>query len=505
MDPTDQQQAIFDRLRTGNEWLVIDALAGSGKTSTLLHALPSCAQKSVIMTAFNKRTADELTGRLIGIPKVKGTFWGASTFHSAGLRMLTQRGKFDVKPEATEQLVNEAADTMAWSLKVSFKVRKAVTRLLRIFKETFSGPEIDINEVRSIATNYTAFTELTDEEIDQASNLIVRAYDLGMTLKRDAIDFCDMVWLPVVLDLQPKSRYQGVFVDELQDLSLVQYELIRKLVAPNGRVVGVGDKKQTLYSWKGGLGAEIFKMMTAQGASTMPLTTSFRCSQAVVKEANAIVPELRAWSGANIGSISYLPQGELAQSLIVTINSGGENLITMAKARTMFVLSRTNAPLLNVALDLYELNIEFVLLGFDEIVMPLINLVKKLDKSSRMRFIANLNTWHRVELARAEQQHSAGWSERIEDQFKALSTLVTRIDPHQLEGLLYDIGSVKESNITLSTTHKIKGLEADYVYLLRNTFARHQNRREPFPDEELWAEYVGITRSRNHLIWVESE
>ena len=55
-----QQLAIFDWFKNGRGNLVVKALAGTGKTSTSVHAVSLAPERRVLMCAFNKRIAVEL-------------------------------------------------------------------------------------------------------------------------------------------------------------------------------------------------------------------------------------------------------------------------------------------------------------------------------------------------------------------------------------------------------------------------------------------------------------
>ena len=91
-----------------------------------------------------------------------------------------------------------------------------------------------------------------------------------------------------------------------------------------------------------------------------------------------------------------------------------------------------------------------------------------------------------------------------------------------IKQLLSEILIPNQSGVLLSTVHKVKGLEADRVFLLKQTFGRY--RRRPGDDddeestvgslltytgghqtseEELNIEYVAITRAKEHVIWVD--
>lgn len=275
---TEEQLAIYEFIRAGKGHLLIDALAGSGKTTALLNGLKYVPQKSVLMCAFNKPIADELQSRMGQAPA--GSLWKAATFHSCGLKIVqAHRPRIDVRKEASEDLVNEAA--LEWEAnqasgsgdygrvvrggtnemplsrwrpreeskekikRVAFSVRRVAVDLLRKMKETQTARELVSDVIRGLGETYDLFRKLDESEITTAIFVAARAYYYGQDLKtRRSIDFCDMTWLPIVLDLAPPSRFQVVFVDEAQDLSLPQLQLVKKLVAPNGRLVMVGDLYQ---------------------------------------------------------------------------------------------------------------------------------------------------------------------------------------------------------------------------------------------------------------------
>lgn len=508
---TDEQQAIYDFLSTGTSHLLITALAGTGKTHVLVNAIKSIPQKSVLLTAFNKSAAEELQTRLPTAPK--GSVWSVHTFHAAGLNILKRRkGGLEVNARATEELINEAAIGFIADndVRINFQVRRAATKTLRTLKETCHMPEIEFEQCKLAGETYSHFIDLTDDkDIELACFLTMRAYDLGLYIDdRTQIDFCDMVWLPVVLDLAPPSRYQAVFVDEMQDLSLLQWELIKKLVAPNGRIVGVGDLRQGIYSWRGATGEIVFdEMEKTMNAVKMPLTRTFRCSKAVVREAQRLVPELKEAepTGLQIGDNAGSVRNVSFDQMIATLEDDDDSFNLGGHAQTStFVLSRTNADLLNVALDLWLNDVEFTMLGSKEIIEPLIDIVKDKDKSSLQRFVTNITRWAQDEMKRAEKSDSPALADRVEQQYASLMAIVTAVnDPRRIEPALRALSGIQGSMIRLSTVHKAKGLEATRVFILRYTFAQYQERQVGPGQEEFNLEYVAITRARSQLLWVD--
>jgi superfamily I DNA/RNA helicase len=82
--PSAQQQSIFDWFASGTGNLVVQARAGTGKTTTILAAVRRAPEKRIMLCAFNKLIADELTSRVADLrPRVE-----AKTLHSLGFDCL---------------------------------------------------------------------------------------------------------------------------------------------------------------------------------------------------------------------------------------------------------------------------------------------------------------------------------------------------------------------------------------------------------------------------------
>jgi superfamily I DNA/RNA helicase len=125
------------------------------------------------------------------------------------------------------------------------------------------------------------------------------------------IDFDDMLYLPVLLDC-PFDHMDFIFVDEAQDTNDIQLEVIDRLCKQvDGAVAAfardfnlptdkkatrlffVGDSHQAIYGFRGANSDSMTKIRDRYNCIEMPLSVSFRCSQAVVAEARkALTMEL---------------------------------------------------------------------------------------------------------------------------------------------------------------------------------------------------------------------
>ena len=78
--PSEYQEKIFDFIKNGSGNAVINAKAGSGKTSTIVESIHLIPQKEkVLFVAFNKAIEQELSKRLQSYSNAM-----IRTYHSLG-------------------------------------------------------------------------------------------------------------------------------------------------------------------------------------------------------------------------------------------------------------------------------------------------------------------------------------------------------------------------------------------------------------------------------------
>lgn len=546
MKLTDEQEAIRRYVSQGDGDLLVDACAGSGKTASLREALKVIPQRSILVCAFNRKIADDWKANVPPMPK--GWVVHVQTFHSIGKSILqSYYPKLRIDKNATETIINRAAEARGQTL--SFPVRRAATRLLRQVKETEIEDGIGIadqEEFLRVGTTYELFDKLATGPRDLAIEIAMDGYDLSMKPEQlEAIDFCDMIWLPIALGLTPKSRYQAILIDEWQDISEPQWALLRKMRAEripvpgdpkrrqNGRLILAGDFRQSVYQFRGSAAATIRAQMLEAGAKHMTLTTSFRCSKAVISEAQHLVPGIKAWDDAPEGSLTECSLNDVTRMIFQEAQSDAPHT---------FVLSRSNAALLDAALYLWSGGVRFQLNAGKEMLDPLFKLLEQLELSRIDKFRESLEKWHAETTKRCEEAGSVSAQERADELHKMLLSVSAVVEPRGIRQLLTSILEPNKTGVLLSSVHKVKGLEADRVFLLQQTFKPRMRRldddsegrvwkpvgddglqvgpaenvdpkrvarpirvrvQQPLTDEDNNVEYVAITRARVHLIWVD--
>lgn len=475
-----QQEAIFGWFRFGKEHVVVRARAGTGKTTTILEGINHAPERNIVLCAFNKRIADELSKRL------SNSNAEAKTLHAIGFGFIRNHWK-NVKVDGDRgmMLVNKVINKDEVPRDIALLICKLAARA----KGTLPFPTLEkmvseAEEADLIPEDEFVAAGFTTAFVAQKA---MDAMDLACLPNDGMIDFDDMVFVP----LRNKwvfGRWNLVVVDEAQDMSYAQLLLAQKVCKKGGRIAVVGDDRQAIYGFRGADHRSLDKLKTALKAAELGLTITYRCPQLIVNLAKEIVPDFEFAPGAPTGIIE---------------NSTREKLTALAQPGD-FVLSRKNAPLAKVCLAFLRANKRAFIEGKD-IGKTLIALVKKVGGKSIPDFMTRLGKWKERELKRANRLDTEtkrdNKIELVTDQAETLLSLVDGLTgvaelTTRIDGLFADMAEGRHgTSIVCSSVHKAKGLERDNVYLLEETFTDRNI-------EERNIRYVAITRSKNRLVWI---
>lgn len=237
------KQAIVDEYRSTNRNIFVSATAGSGKTFTLCKLAEITPPiKSSIFLAFNKSIAEELGRRLPRTIK-------ASTLHSCALSSLTKAYSmnFSISDSKNFTLAKEKMNFKGVHPK---RIPGILMRVCRIYDlMRFNLVFDDVDKIIELGERY-------GEDVDE--NIAMRAIELSKLNKKIAdnyffkgcqgkllIDFTDMLYYSTqYVHKEDFKQYNVVFLDEVQDVTPLQYEIVKSIKTPRGRLVSVGDEKQ---------------------------------------------------------------------------------------------------------------------------------------------------------------------------------------------------------------------------------------------------------------------
>jgi len=296
------------------------------------------------------------------------------------------------------------------------------------------------------------------------------------------IDFDDMIWLPIALELK-QPQFDRVFVDETQDLNRCQIEMTMRAVKPGGRICAVGDPRQAIYGFRGADSAAVDNVVRRLEAKVLPLSVCYRCCKSVIREAKEVVPQIEWAPDAAEGEVRVVTKSDMKRDA----RSGD------------FVLSRTNAPLIALCMHFIREGRPANIQGRD-IGASLAAFVKKSKAKSVEALKDYIEDWRNKECARLAAKHRD--TQAVEDRAECLLALAdgaTSVGDiiGRIEELFVDRDSL--SQITLSTTHKAKGLERERAWVLSGTYRRRPGQEE----DNLY--YVAVTRAQKTLFLVEGK
>ena len=470
--------------------LVVRARAGTGKTTTIEWAISKAAvEEKILYAVFGKKNQREAMDK-IHDPRVD-----IKTLHALGYMFILQVWT-GVKPD--DDVENDRI--LAVCQDIPDEVATQVRRMVGFAKNTCIDPTladmVNIAEVYDVEAPGFEEPENGGWTIGKLSEVALKVMELST--KRDPqgrISFNDMVWLPVRMNWV-RAWYDLVVVDECQDMNLPQLEMAKRAVKKGGRICVVGDDRQAIFGFRGAAqnGMEMMKRTLAAGE--LGLTTTYRCPKKVVTLAAVLVPDYKAADTAPEGTVQSIGQFALIPALVI-----GDVL-----------LSRVNAPLMGIAMQLIRKGTSVRIEGRD-IGKSLLVIVKKLNARTVSDFGVKLDRWLAREIKRAQdRKHAEEKCEALRDTADTLNAvsegaasvneIVSRIN-----NIFQDSDKNSRPAVVLSSVHKFKGLEAERVYLLRSSFYRR-----PKPGQRVSAEaqqeehniyYVALTRAKRDLVFVE--
>lgn len=284
---SEHQLAVFDAIASGGSNLLVEAVAGSGKTTTILEGLrhirrgeaTSLLAPSVVFLAFNRNIAETLKARCPASVQ-------CATFHALGLRALKRR--LDSPRTRRKEFVDGRKVG-----KIVFRLLdrddpdiQNVIRLVGLLKSTWPKEKPEV---------LAKLHDLDFDEPQKAMEVAERAYARSME-DLDSIDFDDMLMLPIALDAEFDEQ-DWIFVDEAQDTNNIQLEILDRLAGSArgdsargaSRYVFVGDRHQAIYAFRGANSDSMDVIASRFATRSLPLSVSYRCPKLVIAEAQKYI------------------------------------------------------------------------------------------------------------------------------------------------------------------------------------------------------------------------
>lgn len=496
-DASEYQELIFDNIKEGYGNMLINAAAGASKTSTIVNSLQFIPDdKKVLYIAFNRDIVANIQN-LVSRPNTD-----IVTFHSLGWSILNENGIIKNENGLDEYKYPNYIKELVSGMPKAFSKREwknYTNNIVNLVNYSRYYLCLSEKEILRIAALYGIPT--ISDEIKVCRDVLMWGKEHS-----DTYDYTDLIWYVSVMNLSTKRhRYNWIFVDEIQDTSVMQQAIIEKCMKRGCRFVGVGDEDQTINVWCGSSIEAIKKFKDKPNTKEFELPISYRCGKNIIKLASQFSNKIKAFDQS--------PEGQIRYDVSKYEPQGGD-----------MVLCRNTAPLVELHLQYLQRNKASYIRGASKIRERYLSICDgststMLDRNCLLSdtFFTNLY----LRLIKMIEGIMNNFGLTIEEAVTHNSVMQFYDDINGLKALSDNISTVEQlrekivtvlSNdeekdaVQLSTIHKAKGLEANNVYILLPSLLPSKLAKR---DWEIKTEqnliYVAITRAKLSLNYIKED
>jgi len=513
---------------------VILAGAGTGKTRTITHRIAygilrgDFSENRVMALTYTNRAAGELRARLrgLGVHSVN-----AKTFHAAALSQLEYfwRDFFGIEAPRVLDSKSKAIGKAAEALKI----------------------RLDANTIRDIASEieWRKYSMLSLEEyLDEISTRPViqglapiRSYEIQVAyedakVKAKQIDWEDVLLLCTgMLKSEPRAlahvhqQYRFFTVDEYQDISKLQQELLDTWLGDRSDLCVVGDPNQTIYSFSGANASFLENFESRYpGANVIELTKNYRSTPEIIGVANRIRGNQKFEPLEAVRPRGIEPQilefQDREKECDFVANKIKDLLSSGMKASQIAVLYRINAQSEHIENALSKAGVEYQVRGGQRYfsrpeIMSAVRMVRA--EAANPAGKALYETVSAIARSLGWQSIAPNVSGRALEEWEALNSLVQIADELGEEATIQSFANELEErqrsqheptreSITLSTIHAAKGLEYKAVFIVgavEGYMPISYAKTELQISEEQRLFYVGVTRAKDllYITWAQRD
>ncbi|MFW6054919.1 MAG: UvrD-helicase domain-containing protein, partial [Thermodesulfobacteriota bacterium] len=272
----EQQTAV----EAGRDPLLVLAGPGTGKTRTLLGRVErlinqGCNPRQILIVTFTRAAAKEIKERLVEVFGPEQGLPIVDTLHALAFETWLQTARQSptlLTDEEAEQIFARANNHLSAKEAKQAKVQLDLAREMRHIPD-------------DLAASARNFSEHKD-----SWNLV---------------DYSDLLegWLELIESGAYSNPFNHVLVDEVQDLSPLQIELVTKLLPEKGTgFFAIGDPRQSIYSFRGAVGdcSETFRKIWPD-LRVVGLKENYRSRQNLLDFSGSLFPDSRNLSARNPG------------------------------------------------------------------------------------------------------------------------------------------------------------------------------------------------------------
>ena len=472
--PTPEQEAIFDFIKNRKGNLLIQAVAGSGKTTTIVESLRFLpTSQSSVFLAFNKSIADTLAQRAPSHVDVR-------TLHSLGFRFIKRRYP---NIELDKDKMDHILDNL-----LGEDDKYARGSALKLYSLCVNNDlPLDRHSIEEIADYYglelPEAPEYYHHLLGRMETESRKLYEIGKS-----VSFDDLILRPA-WDRTLCGYYDNILVDEVQDLNRIQIRFILNCAdIKTSMVIGVGDRAQSIYGFRGADSEAMDVLKQKLNAEELPLSVCFRCPTSHITMAQNYVPQITARPGAPLGNIWSINEPKLLDKV----------------EKEDLVICRLNAPLLPSAFKRIRMKKPAYVKGKD-IAGSIVSLLQKEKGKDNETAIDHIVEVTNRKVDKLTQQNKLGQAAFAMDVGECAVYFLQLEWCPTVEAAIQAVGTLFQdagNGIVLSSIHKAKGLEAGCTFIINFD-------QQPMPTKSQWERkqelnlmYVALTRSKQDMYFV---
>lgn len=471
--PTEEQNEILNGFRL-NKFTTIQALSGSGKTSSLF-MLANSTDERILYLAFNKSMAEEARKKMPDNVECR-------TLHSICYQYLdvSLRHKLS-RPEGAYVNVAGTGSEIAKKFKIGNlidkrgKVLVAKAMIGLMIKQTLG--KYEFSDDRHISRQHFPKAHIADLKRKgvNENKLITDVVTFAKQLWRERIDPESKTIMThdtyvKLFELSGEDLgYDIIFGDEFQDVNPAFLSILRNAESAQ-KIVVVGDAYQSIYGWRG---SENMMEQTAKYGIELPLSACFRFGPKVAQLANLILSDR-----------GKMPYPLIGKGFDTEVGSFHSDIVDFNKPYT--IIFRKNLTLLMEAMDR---------IGNGE------DVAINVDTRDFVSMVDSVNALKRGDLDKVKHESVlpyGSWDEFVEcaesdPDAKRLLNIVVSGKAGMIAHTLRTHKNSANASVTLTTAHKSKGLEWKQV-IVANDFPSNFDQKS--------GEWIGLEEQERNLLYV---
>ncbi len=476
---TDEQDAIIRS--TGN--IRINAVAGSGKTTTVIHYAATRPPNSrILYLAFNRSVKNEAQKRFakLHLKNVR-----VETAHSLAYNYIARGSNYNI----TTAGYNSYDIARLLSLSGNgekhgeFILATHVLKFLTCFCNSSASRVQDVDYRKAVSDKQALlFVNNFYHQIEKATRIL-----LGM-MHRGEIDITHDFYLKMFQLSAPTLNYDFIMFDEGQDASPA---MLSVFLNQQSQKIIVGDANQQIYGWRHAINS-----LEAVDFPAFDLSATFRFSQHIADLAMKILD----W------------KSHLQNWKPVYIEGRGQK----APIKTRATIGRTNLGLLISAISFIRENRHAKQIYFEGNInsytyadegaslYDVLNLYTGKRSQIRNRLIASMHSLKELEeyISKTEDMQLGMMVEVVKEYGNEIPALI-----QQLKNMHVSDDNKSAAEMIFSTVHRAKGMEYDEVTLTDDFITEkdimNETRNEAAAlakiNEEINLLYVAVTRTKQKL------